>query len=407
MINSSLSHARSSSPSSPALLPRTCNGQPDRSERLNSRRIYGATMTNSSSSPTIPTNPTHPVTVSPILTNKPLPSATLPPSQPEYAEVLTPLKLRRRRRHAQLSSSVPLSVQPGPSKYGFTTEEGEIYRGATYDPRLGAPAIDDDALTIGGSSSTSSSSSWSWASDIQRGRRATMAVIGRFGEAIGVRRGSSDGGSTAGTSIRRSLSRRSRRLSRVTTKDSQDDKPKRQYIPRKREFTLLIPPRENEQGERVISTPELGVVLDHVRNLRAARGIFTEVVESRKPSHRPKLRQVPGSFNNPPVPRVKSRLDALRGDVPRPKSVSDLMGMMNPYGSSTSLNQLKTPSRSSSIDEQKGKGCWWLDVSCPGWEDLRDIGEVSGCTNPLLTPVARPAPVDTGRCAATGSSRKV
>ena len=75
----------------------------------------------------------------------------------------------------------------------------------------------------------------------------------------------------------------------------------------------------------------------------------------------------------------------------RPKSVSDIMGLANPYDSTPSSgalrsNELLTPLRAgtpltgSSKEERNGKGkekgCWWLDVACPGWEDLRDLGEV-------------------------------
>ena len=376
------------------------------------------------------------VHLSPILTSRII-NTPFPPEQPQYAEDLTPLKLRRKRRHVALQSSPsPFELPiPGPSTQGYTTEEGEVYRGATYDPRLGPPVVDEDALTIGGSSTTSSSSSWSWASDIQRGRRATMAAIGRFGEKIGVRRGSdtSDDVSTIGTIRSRSRSisrRRSRRLSRTVAADSNgSDRPKRQHLPKKREFTLLLPPKHPRSDsnlgsksstpkgsmssddsptlfpqDRLITTPSLPTVLDHIRSLRLAAGILPEPPvdhHSRKHSSnhhhssRPKPRHGHQSFQNPPLPRPppihsKSRLEALRlgsqVNVPRPKSVSDLMGIVNPYGSNTSLASLKTeftrpslsPTPTGVKDEIKqDKGCWWLDVSCPGWEDLRDIGEVS------------------------------
>jgi hypothetical protein len=68
------------------------------------------------------------------------------------------------------------------------------------------------------------------------------------------------------------------------------------------------------------------------------------------------------------------------------------MGLANPYASNTSLPSFKqgegeasasktpSPPVPHPVDPQgkgKAKECWWLDVSCPGWEDLRDIGEVS------------------------------
>ena len=366
-------------------------------------------------------DPSH---LSPILAVRPLEPLT--PSQPQYAEILTPLKLRRRRRHALEPVAGPSTL--GPSRQGFTTEEGDVFRGATFDPRLGPPLVDDDAVTLGGTSTTSSSSSWSWASDIERGRRATLAVIGRFGERLR-RRGSnaSDASTISDTSgIVSVMRKRSRRLSRSTTRDSSPERPKRQHLPRKREFTLLLPPDSNPLSrvatpmdsagstssdepvtplyppDRLITTPSLPVVLDHVRSLRAAAGIRPDSparpeigVKKGGSGHgrpRPRLKHGANSFANPPIPRparTMSRVDVLKSaELPRPKSVSDLMGMHNPYGgSSTSIQSLKdkgtdfvlpstspAPSRQGSMEAPK---CgWWLDVSCPGWEDLRDIGEV-------------------------------
>ena len=409
--------------------------------------------------------------LSPILTHRPL-AEPLSPIHPEYAEILTPLKLRRRRRaHTLAQTAGPALPLVGPSAQGYTTEEGDVYRGAAFDPRLGVPPVEDDAVTLGGTSTTSSSSSWSWASDIQRGRRATMAVIERFGERLGVRRGShSSGSSDAGSSsaasghtrasgLAAAVRRRSRRLSRSTTRDTSPDRPKRQHLPRKREFTLLLPPPdatmaaamtgggdtlnplsrvntprgslnsannseeavstgETGPADRLITTPDLAVVLDKIRALRLAAGFGPETLatapaadvpvrHARSAPGRSRPRPRPGqgaSFAHPPVirpavQRSKSRLEILRGlstaDVPRPKSVSDLMGMNNPYGSSTSLSAMrsgsdfKMPSRTTTPlaspalipgttrKQESGKGCWWLDVACPGWEDLRDIGEVS------------------------------
>ena len=408
---------------------------------------------------TLPKTPTHTESLaansphlSPILTVRPLDNP-LTPSQPEYAEILTPLKLRRRRRHALEPVAGP-STLPGPSLQGFTTEEGDVYRGAAYDPRLGAPPIDEDAVTLGGSSTTSSSSSWSWASDIERGRRATLAVIGRFGGRLRRRGSSSSGVSTisehsGAVSVKR---KRSRRLSRSTTRDSSPERPKRQHLPRKREFTLLLPQSDSYSFSRVgtpmgstsseepitplyppdrlITTPSLPIVLDHVRSLRAAAGIRPETpclpdVAMRKGGSgsgrpRPRLRHGTNSFPNPPVPRAPrtmSRVDVLRAaDVPRPKSVSDLMGMNNPYGCSSSATTLKVdkatdfvmpsaaPSRQSSLDQVKSG--WWLDVSCPGWEDLRDIGEVR-YDPATLTTGSWASPPDSRGCAAARSAGEI
>lgn len=119
-----------------------------------------------------------------------------------------------------------------------------------------------------------------------------------------------------------------------------------------------------------------------------------------------------------PKAPVKSRLQALRGTASsgsyygslplepggsstpgispplRPKSAADLLGLPNPHGSTGSLSSLRTahefamPSAATTpvlsaqdlakAKRKRGKqGCWWLDVACPGWEDLRDLGEVT------------------------------
>lgn len=346
--------------------------------------------------------------LSPILARSPLPQTQpLSPEQPQYAEILTPLKLRRRARNRHLQQANDAVAQDvpvaGPSKYGYYTPEGDLYRGARDDPSAHLRRIptvpDDDALSL--SSMTSTSSSWSWGSgNLERGRKATLAAIGRFGEKLGVRRSrSSDSGDETASEV--SGPRRwTRRLSRSRTSDSAaTDRPKRQHVPRRREFTLLLPPTiptatgQTTVDDRLMTTPALPKVLEKIRVLRANSGFFANSPAIEVPKrggsgqarHRPRLRHGATSFANPPLPRIQ----ALRGkpaEVPRPKSVSDLMGMSNPYGSSSSLSSLRAetptptpnPSPPASPKVEEKKGCWWLDVSCPGWEDLRDIGELLG-----------------------------
>ena len=392
---------------------------------------------------------------SPILTHRPLvdgPDAKFPSDQPQYAETLTPLKLRRRRGQRPVIQPLPeASVVPpfaGPSTQGYYTATGDLYRGSRFDPtatNVRWPQCEEDAVTLGGSSSTSSSSIWSWGSgNLERGRRATMAVIGRFGEALGVRRGSnsptgSDGGSVHHAGGQSQIGRkRSRRFSRSTTTETSPERPRRQYLPKRREFTLLLPPKDgllsrtstprdslassNVQipptvypPDRLVKTPSLPVVIEHIRSIRLASGYLPlstppstpnpqlPVQRGGSPPSRSPRPNVAGatSFVHPhlrPSPhRSQSRLQALRGqssvDVPRPKSVSDLMGIVNPYGSTPNLtamqssdfamhSRVSTPLLSSNQDSGGGwkgkeKGCWWLDVACPTLDDLRDLGEVS------------------------------
>lgn len=123
-----------------------------------------------------------------------------------------------------------------------------------------------------------------------------------------------------------------------------------------------------------------------------------------------------------PRPDLRSAIS----DIIRPKSASDLLGLKDNIASSssTSIKSLgmsavprPVPKRSlpfklppkpihrllSTNGPQGGsgfakpfqpvdstlevkKGCWWLDVSCPTWQDLRDLGEVSTVTDHDMKP---------------------
>lgn len=104
------------------------------------------------------------------------------------------------------------------------------------------------------------------------------------------------------------------------------------------------------------------------------------------------------------------------GDIIRPKSAADLLGLRDAIASSSStsvkslgpgavprplakrgqpfklpprpvfhraqttagtVSSLAKPFAPNEDAPEVKKGCWWLDVSCPTWQDLRDIGEVS------------------------------
>ncbi|WWC62205.1 uncharacterized protein I303_104800 [Kwoniella dejecticola CBS 10117] len=386
------------------------------------------------------------------------------PIQPQFAELLTPLKFRRKRNRPPVDQQ-PTSIPPvaGPSRLGYYTLEGDLYRGAVRDPTIPDQVLlDEDALSVGGSSTSSASSTWS--ENLERVRD----VIGRFGEALGVRRGShssnssssdssdteSHGRSSVSIKTRKRRKRRGSKLSRVETALSRQTSgsphpPKRQHIPKRREFTLLLPPRlqdadigvvssvassEKEQStlvegggspssfgqshksyppERVVVTPSLPVIIEHINSLRLANGylptestplptpIPTPNVPLRKSGSAPgrsRTAKGPATFTvpRPLASRTQSRLHVLRGDMGnadpiRPKSVSDLLGLARPdsTGSLTSLKAeyqpptgLGTPTVAKEGFDftKKGKAeeTWWLDVSCPGWEDLRDLGELLG-----------------------------
>ncbi|WWC69892.1 uncharacterized protein I206_103835 [Kwoniella pini CBS 10737] len=385
------------------------------------------------------------------------------PLQPQFAELLTPLKFRRKRNRPPVDQQ-PTSIPPvaGPSRLGYYTLEGDLYRGAIRDPTIPIQTlIDEDALSLGRSSTSSASSTWS--ENLERAR----AVIGRFGEALGVRRGShssnssssdssdteSHGRSSVSIKTRKKKKRRGSRLTRIETALSRQTSgsphpPKRQHLPKRREFTLLLPSKlqeadigvvssvassEKEQStlveggspssfgqshksyppDRVIVTPTLPVIVEHIRSLRLANNYLptdtsplptpvpTPNVPLRKSGSAPgrsRTAKGPPTFTvpRPLASRTQSRLHALRGDTAtadpiRPKSVSDLLGLARPdsTGSLTSLKAefqppsgLGTPTvaKDGFNFSKKGKAedTWWLDVSCPGWEDLRDLGELLG-----------------------------
>lgn len=356
----------------------------------------------SSTSPRSPKLSTSHLRRSPIIPSRPPPVSThtLSPSQPQFAELLTPQKLRRRRRvppsqGGTFPGSIPL--QAGPSNHGFYTDDG-VFRGSAIDPTRYLSLDNDEAITLSGSSTSSGSS--------EGGLDRAMAVLERFGTVIGVRRGSGSSGST-GTDLEVERGGRMRGLSRTTTVET--DHPKREHLPKKREFVLLLPPprstsdtgtprdsfssyeRRPPSSNRVITTPSLPIVVDHIRRLRTASGMLQDTPpptpDIARP--RPKMPRSVSSFFAPPIPSrpARSRLQTLRKLPVRPKSVSDLIGMAKPYGSAPNLAALRStdfalPKRVGSPKtegkgKEKEKGCWWLDVSCPGWEDLRDLGEVS------------------------------
>lgn len=338
--------------------------------------------------------------------------------QPEFAELLTPAQLRKKRKQRAPPSHLGTGlgvlagrpVLAGASKLGFATPEGDLYRGATTNPVApdDTAVVDDDAITV-----TSSSSSGSSASGI--GARATE-IVQRVGEAIGMRRGSSSSGSdsvssassdsTSAFSIGRFGRALSRTISRATNDSAAEERPRRVYVPRRREFMLLLPPGEKlpqkPNEATVITTPMLPPVLEAIRALRVSTGA-AELHKTRPHlSHRKHHQHsdtavrrggsAPGrkrqQFVNPPIPRMP-RVEALRGaGHVRPKSASDLLGMATGPGRNHSSPDLASARNSSDSmadlpplprtppPKPQPKPAWWLDVSCPTWKDLRDIGEL-------------------------------
>ncbi|GMK53933.1 hypothetical protein CspeluHIS016_0105190 [Cutaneotrichosporon spelunceum] len=386
--------------------------------RATSAHAHGSSLTtNPTLTSAAPSTPATGAPPTPILTQTPAPNPDS--DRPEFAELLTPAQLRKRRRpHATLALDTPEGLDPSPAA----------------DPAQTVP--NDDAVTV--SSGSSSSSSWSWGSGGVAG--ATRAVVQRIGGAIGVRRGSmstvdtgyassatSSSSSSEGAATR-VIGRLGRALTRTVSRgtiDSTEERPRRVYVPRRREFTLLLPDDNWTPGDatplstpplemtspaptptaRVITTPVLQPILEAVKKARAAAGITPDLairqrqhrrkeVAMRRGGSAPGRSRQPRTFTaplprRPAVPRTLSRLEELRATsgVPlpvRPKSASDLLGMVGARSDSvTSLGGLvgeletKTSSPQKSVDEHaRPRGAWWLDVSCPTWKDLRDIGEL-------------------------------
>lgn len=382
------------------------------SGRASRQSIVTSTPRSTLSQPTAPSTPQIPIlSLTPAVAS----------DQPEFAELLTPAQLRKRRKQrvppSQLGTGLGLlagrPVLAGPSQLGFATADGDLYRGATTNPEAAAeaPPVEEDAITVASSSSSDSSASG-------LGARATE-IVHRVGEAIGMRRGSSSSGSddtssssssesTSGFSIGRFGRALTRSMSRATNDSAAENRPKRVYVPRRREFTLLLPPgtkppqRPNEVN--VVTTPMLPPILEAIRSVRVTNGVagmfnMQTSAPLRKHQHSQEVPvqrggSAPGrkraQFVNPPIPR-QPRVEALRGaNVVRPKSASDLLGLAASPGrtkSSPDLPSVRSSSASSGESsalplsptptlKPQPKPAWWLDVSCPTWKDLRDIGEL-------------------------------
>ncbi len=69
----------------------------------------------------------------------------------------------------------------------------------------------------------------------------------------------------------------------------------------------------------------------------------------------------PREFALPPRPLMTPPPLVSPGERPNPFSLGEAMRKKH------EASNAMTPK----------EGCWWLDISCPGWEDLRDLGEVS------------------------------
>ena len=63
--------------------------------------------------------------------------------------------------------------------------------------------------------------------------------------------------------------------------------------------------------------------------------------------------------------------------VPRPGLLRGQTGISVTHQPPPPLRPVDPTEPDAEIERKLGKdGCWWLDVSCPSWEDLRDLGEV-------------------------------
>ena len=85
-------------------------------------------------------------------------------------------------------------------------------------------------------------------------------------------------------------------------------------------------------------------------------------------------KKAPPTFTLPPVPRPA----LLRGPA-APESVAPADQAAQPVPLLSRGIEISPPDTNKSSERASSvqkDGCWWLDVSCPGWEDLRDLGEL-------------------------------
>lgn len=315
---------------------------------------------------------------------------------------------------------------------GFSTQykQSKLAAAANKDD----DSADGTVTEASDSDSDSSSSSSSSGSGLELGRRMGEA-IDRVGDVLGVgRRGSTTSTISLSTVNTKSTNPngpqlRGRRRSRATLRGtfslgtrrtaSPDSTAttRRVRLPKRREFCLMLPlqsataldeadvtdagiglgpgpldidlenlppqvPRvafTDQQPSlhgRLITTSTLPSILDKIRTERIrtgyndpaevearaqklARDIEADKRLNRKVHHRSRAGRKQAKRER----RHRLQELGLTGGLLRPKSAADVLGL---------ADRAATPASGSTT---RSKGCWWLDVSCPGWEDLRDIGE--------------------------------
>lgn len=154
---------------------------------------------------------------------------------------------------------------------------------------------------------------------------------------------------------------------------------------------------------RLVTTPSLPIVLGKIRDERIrtgyqdpaelqaraeklARDLEANKKLARKQQHHQRKRMARRQARDQKRGMVSTKSER---DRVQPFSASDLLGINGnriPRTFEYPARQLPPPSILPRLESsttptppepaQPFKGCWWLDVSCPTWEDLRDIGEM-------------------------------
>lgn len=270
----------------------------------------------------------------------------------------------------------PMTLPPVREEHGLEDDDEDIYRGER-PPSLrtftGQREPDADASSIATSSSSSSSSSSSNSSlNIGRKLGGLAAVVEqaisrwarKHSSASSVSSGSSST-SSASSTPRTVTTRRRRRRRNSSTLSLKSAEHERVLLARKRararlrvsprEFVLLEPPHlaqmhqvaGNDVLERTIRTTSMPLVLSHLEDA---------LKKSSKP-HRVPPNVIGATSNGETATHSKKKGKAVdtgvTSDVPNP---------------------LPSGQRKSGVRERRQS--WWLDVSSPTWNDMRELGKV-------------------------------
>jgi len=269
----------------------------------------------------------------------------------------------------------PMTLPPVREERGVEEEEEDIYRGE----RPASPKSFVDAESSISSSSSSSSSSSNSSLNIGRRLGGLAAVVEqaisrwarKHSSASSVSSGSSSTSSVSSTprTVTTRRRRRKRNSSTFTLKSVEHErillarkKAREELRVSPREFVLLQPPHlaqkhqiaQQDVEERTLRTTSMPLVLSQLENA---------LKKSTKP-HR-----VPQRLSAPDVTGVAQNGEPSTSAHSKKKGKSHV-------ASGTANTKSFTPPGARKLATKDNKQSWWLDVSSPTWDDMRELGKI-------------------------------